>query len=406
MCNKRILWIGCMDDDKEFELKCSKGHNLASAQVSQKNILQGIEEVTGLIFDSINGSIVPHYPIYKDKFVDQVIWSHKEGSYNISVGYKNIKYLNRIKCKKSMLKAANNWVKQRYKNEDLIVFAYSMRSASMAAACKIKKLIPNAKIYLIVTDLPKYMDLGESKLKTILKKIDWLQIKRMQNSFDGFILYAEKMAEYLNLPSEKWMLMEGLFDSDEMINKKDNNVKKRKAIMYSGKLDAEYGINMLLDSFMKIKYKECELWLTGSGNSEDYINKCAKKDDRIKFYGFLPSRKDVLEKQQEASILLNMRLPSEIASSYCFPSKLFEYMVTGTPVVSFKIQGIPSEYAKYIKFVEEDESSLTKILEDLLEIDEYKRKEIGDKAREFILTEKNKNKQCHRIVEFISKADR
>ena len=30
MCNKRILWIGCMDDDKEFELKCSKGHNLAS----------------------------------------------------------------------------------------------------------------------------------------------------------------------------------------------------------------------------------------------------------------------------------------------------------------------------------------------------------------------------------------
>ena len=393
MCNKRILWIGCMDDDKEFELKCSKGHNLASAQVSQKNILQGIEEVTGLIFDSINGSIVPHYPIYKDKFVDQVIWSHKEGSYNISVGYKNIKYLNRIKCKKSMLKAANNWVKQRYKNEDLIVFAYSMRSASMAAACKIKKLIPNAKIYLIVTDLPKYMDLGESKLKTILKKIDWLQIKRMQNSFDGFILYAEKMAEYLNLPSEKWMLMEGLFDSDEMINKKDNNVKKRKAIMYSGKLDAEYGINMLLDSFMKIKDKECELWLTGSGNSEDYINKCAKKDDRIKFYGFLPSRKDVLEKQQEASILLNMRLPSEIASSYCFPSKLFEYMVTGTPVVSFKIQGIPSEYAKYIKFVEEDESSLTKILEDLLEIDEYKRKEIGDKAREFILTEKNKNKR-------------
>ena len=61
------------------------------------------------------------------------------------------------------------------------------------------------------------MDLGQSRIKAALKKIDWRSIKKMQQKFDGFILYAEKMAEYLAIPTEKWMLMEGSYDTSEQI---------------------------------------------------------------------------------------------------------------------------------------------------------------------------------------------
>ncbi|MFL0493509.1 glycosyltransferase [Priestia megaterium] len=410
MSKTRLLWIGCLESEEEFKIKSRKGYNLASAQVSQYNILTGLEEITDLVFDSINGSVLPPYPIYKDRKVEEVRWSHKENAFDISVGYRNEKFINRINCKNAMIKAARNWIKERYNNEELIVFVYSMRTPVMAAACEIKKLIPNAKLYLIVTDLPQFMDLGQSKLKAFLKKIDFVQIKKMQQQFDGFILYASKMSDFLKIPKEKWILMEGLYDETEMNSENSErsigkSEYRKQAIMYSGKLDLQYGIGLLLEAFMNVKNPNLELWLTGGGNAEKYIKDCAIKDSRIKFYGFLPSRQDVLNKQQEASLLVNMRLPSEEASAYCFPSKLFEYMSTGVPVLSFRIEGIPSEYYKYLLAVEhETEESLIETIKIAFNMEEYSRNEIGEKAKKFILSEKNMHVQSSRVWKFVNES--
>lgn len=396
----QILWIGCLESDEEFTIKAKKGYDLASAQVSQKNLLYGIEEVSGIVCDSINGSVLPPYPVYQDRIIEPVTWEHKPGSMDISVGYKNDKYINRINCKKAMLKAADEWCKTRYKDSDVIVFVYSMRSAPMATACRIKEKIPQAKIYLIITDLPQFMDLGQSRVKAALKKIDWQSIKKMQKKFDGFILYAEKMAEYLEIPSNKWILMEGSYDTAEQIT----SVKeKKKAVMYSGKLDEQYGIKMLVAAFMSIQDVDIELWITGGGNTEGYIKACAKKDNRIKFYGFLPSRQDVLQKQAEASLLVNMRLPSEPASGYCFPSKLFEYMATGTPVLSFDIAGIPREYLQHLYVVKQETvDALAKAIEETLSLDEASLQEQGNGAREFVINEKNTKTQCSKMWKFVT----
>lgn len=395
----QILWIGCLESDEEFTIKAKKGYDLASAQVSQKNLLYGIEEVSGIVCDSINGSVLPPYPVYQDRIIEPVTWEHKPGSMDISVGYKNDKYINRINCKKAMLKAADEWCKTRYKGSDVIVFVYSMRSAPMATACRIKEKIPQAKIYLIITDLPQFMDLGQNRVKAALKKIDWQSIKKMQKKFDGFILYAEKMAEYLEIPSNKWILMEGSYDTAEQITAVK---EKKKAVMYSGKLDEQYGIKMLVDAFMSIQDVDIELWITGGGNTEGYIKACAKKDNRIKFYGFLPSRQDVLQKQAEASLLVNMRLPSEPASGYCFPSKLFEYMATGTPVLSFDIAGIPREYLQYLYVVKQETvDALAKAIEETLSLDEASLQEQGNRAREFVINEKNTKTQCSKMWKFV-----
>lgn len=396
----QILWIGCLESDEEFKIKAKKGYDLASAQVSQKNLLYGIEEVSGIVCDSINGSVLPPYPVYQDRIIKQVTWEHKPGAMDISVGYKNDKYINRVNCKKAMLKAADEWRKTRYKGSDVIVFVYSMRSAPMATACRIKEKIPQAKIYLIITDLPQFMDLGQSRVKAALKKFDWQSIKKMQKKFDGFILYAEKMAEYIEISSNKWILMEGSYDTAEQIAAVK---EKKKAVMYSGKLDEQYGIKMLVDAFMSIQDSDIELWITGGGNTEGYIKACAKKDKRIKFYGFLPSRQDVLQKQAEASLLVNMRLPSEPASGYCFPSKLFEYMATGTPVLSFDIAGIPREYLQHLYVVKQETvDALAKAIEKTLSLDEASLQEQGNGAREFVINEKNTKTQCSKMWKFVT----
>lgn len=394
---EQLLWVGCLESEEEFKRKAEKGYTLASAIVSQKNIVEGIEQATGYTFDSINGSVLRPYPQYADKVVKPVKWEGKNRSYHISVGYKNFKYINRVNCKNAMLHAADEWIKNRYNGGELTVFAYSMRSAPMATACRIKEKIPNAKIYLLITDLPQFMDLGQSRVKAFLKKIDGISIKKYQEKFDGFILYASKMAEFLGIPDGKWMLMEGSYNASDTVERGAT----AKAVMYSGSLNKQYGIDLLLDAFMEIEDREAELWLTGGGNAVDYIKQCAEKDPRIKFFGFLPTREDVLKLQARTKALINMRLPSEAASAYCFPSKLFEYMASGRPVLSFKLEGIPKEYMDYLIPIEEETKEAVKsAIENVLSFNESKILNMGAAAKEFIVAEKNSDAQSKRITEF------
>lgn len=396
----QILWVGCLESDEEFERKAMKGYTLASAQISQKNLIQGLEEVSGLHFDSINGSVLPHYPIYKDKKVVEIVWHHSISSYDVSVGYSNRKYINRVHCRNAMIKASKYWIKNRYQNEELIIFVYSMRSAPMSVACKLKQRIPNSKIYLIITDLPQYMDLDQSWIKKTLKKIDFVNINEMKNHFDGFILYASKMASYLRIPNQKWILMEGCYNGTEFDS--EPSCVSKKAFMYSGLLNERYGIKLLLDAFMKIERKDIELWITGGGSAEKYIKECAEHDKRIKFYGFLPNRKSILAMQKNALALVNMRLPSEESSTYCFPSKLLEYMATGNVTLSFSIAGIPNEYKKYIiEIPGESILDIKTTIEQVLQMTEKERTNFGKDAKKFVLLEKTPQKQAKRIWNWI-----
>lgn len=400
MYMQQLLWIGCMENDEELKNKVAKGYTLASAILSQRNIFSGIEKITGGFFDSINGSVTLPYPLYKDKFITPVEWDEENGSHHISVGYANIKYLNRYLCKQAMLSAADEWVEKRYKGGELIVFAYSMRSAPMATACRIKEKIPNAKIYLIVTDLPEFMDLGQNKLKSFLKKVDGVSIKRMRKNFDGFVLYAAKMAEYMGIPDDKWMLMEGSYNLDDSKIKREGDLKG-KIIMYSGALGLQYGIGLLIEAFMQIEDKDSQLWFTGGGSCVDYIKESAKKDSRIKYFGFLPSREDVLVLQKNATAFINMRLPSAPASSYCFPSKLFEYMTSGKPVLSFKLEGMPEEYMDYLIPIEEESTEAIKeAILNVFSMSSQEKEEIAKNAYSFIKKYKSLEFQAKRICEF------
>ena len=399
---KQLLWVGSLETDQELIAKARKGAAIASEQVSQNNLLLGLEKASGLAIDSINGSIVPHYPVYSDKVVSEVRRTCPSGAQYVSVKYANFKYLNRLTCRRAMEREGVRWVEERYAGQELIIFAYGLRSAPLATACAIKKRVPGAKIYLIVTDLPKYMDLGESRVKAFLKKIDWVGISQMLHKVDGYILYAEPMAEYLRLKPDMWMLMEGSYDAEELQHiRREEESGGVRAIMYSGRMDRRYGVEMLVDAFMNTEGADLELWLTGSGNAEGYIRQCAQKDRRIRFFGFLPSREAVIELQQRAAALVNMRLPSEPASAFCFPSKLFEYMATGKPVLSFRIPGIPQEYFQHMIPIEEESAAgVAKAIRSVFEMDEAARREMGRRAARFVLEEKSTAVQAARICAF------
>ena len=358
-----------------------RGGKLLSAYVSQTNFVQGLDSFQ-IDMDTLNAAkmseeLFPVVPYEK--------WSRNGKSVDISVGYKNVPYMK--------------WEKKQSGSEKITVFVYNMHTAFMQAACSVKKVRPDAKLILIVPDLPQFMDYKMGTVKKVLKDLDWQRIKGCMKHFDKYVLYARPMAKFLKLKKETWTVIEGSFDPD-IIGRPAEDVGDKVSIMYSGILDLRYGIPELLDA-MNLLDGHYELWITGTGNAEGLIMQRAETDARIKYFGYFPSRQDLLDIQASATMLISTRKKSEAGSNYCFPSKIFEYMVSGRPVISCYLGGIPKEYQEFLLELEDVTPSLiAKAVQKIAGMDKAEQDEIGRKGKEFILNEKNKFKQAEKLLRF------
>ena len=209
------------------------------------------------------------------------------------------------------------------------------------------------------------------------------------------------MASFLKLRDGDWMVMEGAYDSSLMADDSVLQNDKTISIMYSGVIDLRYGIKELLDA-LNLLDDNYELWFTGNGNAVDLIKSRAEVDKRIKYLGYLPTRLDLLNKQKEATMLISTRDPSEVASVYCFPSKIFEYMVSGNPVLSTRIDGIPEEYFEYIIPLDAlDAEYLATQIRSVANMSSSERYDFGNKAKLFVLNEKNTTIQTKKVLDFL-----
>lgn len=396
----KILWIGKYASEEIFRVMESKGYRDPAAHVSQKNIIKAFDEL-GIRLDTINAYNVPGK--YQDKYVEPVKWSRTGLSEDISVGFRNIKYISHLKITRKLIKAARDWADRNKSEEDIIVMVYGMQSSLLSGSIAVKRKISNSKIYLIVPDLPQYMDTNMSLIKRLLKMIDWIKIKSQMNSIDGYILYTRHMADFLGIRDKRWIEMEGSIDKDDIIDRFCGQKTHNKIIvMYSGNIDRKFGVIQLLDSIKLIKDSNYEFWFSGYGNAVRELQKRAEADKRIKYLGFLPSRKALLKKQKRATMLINMRLPSKKSSAYCFPSKLFEYMASGRPVLSFRIDGIPDEYYKYLVEIRTTQPrDIAFAIKRVGSLSQCERMRIGREAKRFILQNKTAEHQVKRILQFI-----
>ncbi len=396
----KYLWIGVGNSEWGRANIIKNGGKLLSAEVSNDALMAGLE-ANGVICDSINSSRLPTYPQYAQKRVAPYSWVAPSGSANTSVGYLNYPYINLLSKKRSLKKEAAKWAKEN-RDEDVTVFVYQMHTPFMAAADVVKRMIPGAKIVLIVPDLPQYMDMNMSRLKKMLKAVDWRLIRGYMKRVDRYILYSRHMAEFLGLQDGSWTVMEGSYDASLLVERSDvPREDGRISVMYSGVLDLRYGVKELLDA-MDLLDENYELWLTGNGNAVPLIEEKAKTDPRIRYYGFLPSRMDLLKKQQEATMLISTRDPAEPASAYCFPSKIFEYMVSGNPVLSTVIKGIPDEYFDHLVALPDIEpKTLSERIRSVAAMTKEERCRFGAEARDFVLAQKNNVAQMKRVLDFI-----
>ena len=156
----------------------------------------------------------------------------------------------------------------------------------------------------------------------------------------------------------------------------------------------------MIKAFVELDYPNSELWLYGTGDikQENYDS-----ISNVKFKG-VKLNTEVIKNEIKASLLVNPRFTNEEYTKYSFPSKLIEYMSTGTFTITTKLPGIPNEYFKYCgTFDEESVVGYKNVLNNYLSMDKAILHERGLESKRFVLTEKNNIKQAQRVYNFIDK---
>ena len=106
----RYLWIGSFVTDELAASLRETGYKNPASVTSQKNILEGIEAITGETFECIGLLAQKGYPRQKKARFHEIRFSHgaKENG-DLLVGHLNVQYINRSTGKRALVKAVRRW---------------------------------------------------------------------------------------------------------------------------------------------------------------------------------------------------------------------------------------------------------------------------------------------------------
>lgn len=397
----KMLWIGSYVPEEEIAELNRMGYTGAASYLSQRNLVEGLEYHTGRAMDSIGAVVLPDFPKCGVLLFRRRQMKHSTDSGNVLVGFLNVKFINRLITLIALTAEARRWA-MKYNGETAPdIFVYEMRSACLRAAMAVKRIIPSARVHLIVPDLPMFLDLSMGPVKRCLKKMDDAWIRRHLDAADTFVLYAEPMAKHLGIEARKWMRMEGSVNICECGNSAETESARDPGMciaMYSGYLERGFGLLNLCDAFDLLD-DGYELWITGGGPLADELRKRAARNPRIRFFGFLTDRAELLRLQRQATVMVNMRDPDAPASAYCFPSKIYDALLMEKPVLSCRLPGIPEEYFEHMIGMKSiDPADIAEAIRRAADMPPDK----GRRGAEFVAREKNNLVQAKRILDFIA----
>lgn len=220
--------------------------------------------------------------------------------------------------------------------------------------------------------------------------------------FDKYILLTEQMNDKVNPRKRPFIVMEGLCDSS-LLTENSYVVEKRtpRTVLYAGGIHERYGLKMLTEGFLKADVSNAVLLYYGSGPYVETFKELCKHHDNLVYGGVAPNHV-ILDEEYKATLLVNPRFTTEEFVQYSFPSKNMEFMASGTPLLTTKLPGMPKEYHPYVYlFDKEDVDSYAEVLKNVLERSDDELRELGLKAKDFVLLNKNNIVQAKRIIDFI-----
>ncbi len=380
--------------------KMQMAEKISPAQKYNGLMIDGLKE-NGVNITAVSAIPTNRTDSKKTKYKREV--EEVDGVEFIYLPFINYPYLRQ----KTLHQNAKKEIKKLIKlfNNDCVIICDILNQSISTAALKVGKKY-NVPVLGIVTDVPGHRAGAKQKELNFIKRCisNYAQKKNIKNmvKYDAYLFLTEAMNDVVNKYSKPYIVIEG--QSDVKMQDKDNLLEEKqkpKVLLYAGSIHKEYGIERLVQAFIKCDNKTWELHIYGNGNYDKELREIAKENETIKFFGVV-SNDEIVDKEIKASLLVNPRPTDADFVKYSFPSKTMEYMASGTPLLTTRLPGMPKEYNDYVYLF--DGESVEDMSDKLCEVLNFSIEEMHEKgslAKKFILEEKNNVIQANKLIKFI-----
>ena len=398
-----IIYVssGCSEEKFEQLRKLGITRKLPQAQKYHQLMVEGLACTTDGSIDVI--SAIPTNRSWSKKYFFNGEQEEKDNIVYYYISFVNVPLFSQI----SKYYSAKKIIKRICKSKDNVAIVCDVLNQSIADAAKCMGNHYNIPVIGIVTDVPGHTSGARRKSYSFVRrKVAEFAEKNSARSlgkYDAYLLLTEAMNCLVNKNGKPYIVLEGHCDS-KMVQKENSlSIKcQPKIAMYAGGIHKEFGIERLVNAFVRGNFEDWELHIYGDGNYQEELTNLAKIKPNIKYFGVQPNSV-IVENQLKASLLLNPRLTDAEYVKYSFPSKTLECMASGTPLCSTRLPGMPNEYYPYVYFFDdESEDGMLKTLQYVFRKDEEELHKFGKKAKDFVMTEKTNVKQAKKLLDFIS----
>lgn len=395
----RVLVVGVfLEDDliNRYNKISTPDAQISVASVKYTKLINaGFEECLNGDTEHIFLAPIGMYPKCKTLF-----WSRRYVNGIRYLRFINFIFLKQLSISLDLFLMIFKW-NRKNKNEERIIVYTSVYLPFLFSAIPFK-FFGNIKFVSFIPDLPTYSFSYSASGGFFKRKFTAVYIY-LANQLNTLIDYYVFITKYMQdiYKDKPFTIIEGLADLNPT-QKAIIQKSSPKAVMYAGALFQKFGVKSLLDAFIQIE-GEYELWLFGSGDMIAEINNYALKNERIKYLGNQP-HSVILDYQKRATLLINPRFSHEEFTKFSFPSKLIEYLSSGTPVLTTRLPGIPDDYDDKFYFIQ-DESVLgfKEALEMCLKKSNNELLAFGYNGKNFVLTEKNYILQIKKLIKNLHK---
>ena len=379
---------------------CNPGLN-TNGNIFMHNVLFGLRADGSSHVEAFSAVPVPSFPRSPRVIVPTQRLDLAPGITATGVPFVNITPLKQLTMGLSMAWHLVGWGIRSRGSQHRIIFSYNISVPPLAFTLA-AAFLTSATLLTFIGDL--YVP-GETVPGTILYKLDWWLGRKLLKYVRGAVVVADRIAtDYL--PGRSYIRVDGGV-SRSMIEESGRLLAARCfdsssfTIVATGFLSAYNGFRDILAAFSQMKGSQYRLILAGRGPLEGEIVAATRTDPRIDFKGFLEIQ-DLLALHASADVLVSMRLTQSFKTAYAFPSKTFEYLLSGVPVVTTATGHMKDEYGSYC-FVLEEESphALAALLQRIERLAPAERECIGCAARQFIVDHKTWELQHRRIAEYV-----
>lgn len=403
---KIIFVSGVYSKENERSLgELCRGLSLENAaNTFQWGVIEGLAN-NQCNFEVVSFPFLPGYPIkFKRMITPSSVIAYSGKEIGRAFSYNAFFLLKSLSIQLRLKRYLEQWLEKNYYiGDDIWILSYTPNSFFSKPIIALKKQFPKLKYCAIIADLVD--DATNPVFHLSFPKL--IQAKREQKAvwaaykyIDKFVLLSKQMEEKIDRAKGRSIVVEGLASKvdHEPVPVKNGVIK---TVLYTGALQDFTGIEELVNAFTMTSDANYRLVICGGGPLAQMIQDASRKDRRIEFKGSIP-REEAVALQKNAMLLVNPRKPTVSLTRYSFPSKTMEYMASGTPMLGYKLEGIPEEYYCHM-FVPDNLNveSLSSKINEVLSLPPDELQKFGNSAKEFIRNNKEASRQVSKIINFL-----